>query len=111
MAAFGSPRAATAADGYMIRVIADRGEIKLGQKVLARVPKGTRLWAFSVNDKKWANVKVPGSDDKGWLHNASYERVTYSGKQLVLLREAAKHYERDLDLEEETETCAKRSTK
>jgi CHAT domain-containing protein/tetratricopeptide (TPR) repeat protein len=86
---------AEAADGYMIRVTARRGEIKLGTTVLATVPKGTRLWAFEVNqDSEWTKVKVPGKDDKGWLSSNQIESIQHTDAEAARLDVAAAHSNR-----------------
>ncbi|MCA9082104.1 MAG: SH3 domain-containing protein, partial [Planctomycetaceae bacterium] len=70
--------AALAADGFMVRVTANPGQIKTGSEVLATVPQGTRLWVFEVRDDRWVKVKVPGEETKGWLHSSQIQRIERS---------------------------------
>ncbi len=47
-----SAKTVLAADGAMIVVTANPGKIMAGTKVLADVPRGTRLWYFKLSDDK-----------------------------------------------------------
>ncbi|MEZ6051259.1 MAG: SH3 domain-containing protein [Planctomycetaceae bacterium] len=84
--------AALAADGFMVRVTANPGQIKTGSEVLATVPQGTRLWVFEVRDDRWVKVKVPGEETKGWLHSSQIQRIERSDADYARLSGASAHF-------------------
>jgi len=92
---------ALAADGSMIRVTAAQGEIKDGKNTLATVPQGTRLWSFRVNDSGWSEVKVPGKQQHGWLHQSQFESAEPTGDALARLNSVIPNWNRFLKFQEE----------
>jgi len=84
-----SPLAAFAVDGVMGIVTGNPGKIMDGEKVLAEVPKGTRLWVFS-EKPGWAEVKVPNEEQHGWLkhqltiHNSQKSKMNSSRNQSIM---------------------------
>jgi len=86
------PNLAMAAEGFMVTVTADPGHIKSGNEILAKVPKGTRLWAFEEKDGQWAKVKVPGKETKGWLYARHYQQVVFNSAQRLQLEQSYQHY-------------------
>lgn len=80
-----------AADGHMGIVTGNPGKIMDGNKVLADVPKGTRLWIFS-EMPGWTEVKIPNQDERGWISEKHIEKVILTAQQNAQLKEADAHY-------------------
>jgi hypothetical protein len=91
---------APAAEGFMLRVTAENAAIKSEGSELARVPKGTRLWCFSVKENL-AEVKVPEKNDHGWLELSQVEEIQPSMVEKSKLQKAEEHHERSLELSKE----------
>lgn len=49
-------------------------EIKDGDRVIKRVPAGTRLWSLRQQDG-WHSVRVPGGDGFGWVADSAVESL------------------------------------
>ena len=88
------PVPALAGEGSLIVVISEHGEIKVGDKVLTSLRKGTRLWAFDVKDRKWAYVKDPKTEQKGWIERGQFQQVDLSDDDNARTKEYAVHWER-----------------
>ncbi|WP_197528187.1 CHAT domain-containing tetratricopeptide repeat protein [Posidoniimonas polymericola] len=84
----------------MIRVTTDRGEIWADDKVVATVPKGTRMWCFEFSDGEWADVMVPGRNLRGWLGAAHFKAIEHTKAEQARLDESVKHYDRAVELVE-----------
>ena len=91
------PATVRAVDGFMIRVTSDRAEIKRDDKVLATVAKGTRLWVFDVKDRKWARVKAPDREERGWLYYSDIEKIVFSDAEKARLEDAYTHHDNALE--------------
>jgi type IV secretory pathway VirB10-like protein len=89
---FSAANAARALEGYLVAVTANPGQIMDGAKVLARVPRGTRLWVLE-EKAGWLNVNDPKSDQRGWISERAVQEVTFTAAQEKLLEQSAKHYE------------------
>jgi len=95
--------------GKMAIVTAASATIMDADKVLGSVAIGTRLWVFSVN-KTWAEIKIPRSEQHGWIALESLQPLlpTDQGKQR--LSEATNLLERFSQLKrdhqrQEAEAC------
>lgn len=52
----------------MMEVIVAEAPIKDGESELSKVRDRDRLWVFKLDEsKQWAYVKIPGSEQKGWI--------------------------------------------
>jgi tetratricopeptide (TPR) repeat protein len=87
-----------AGGGFMLRVTAENAAIKSEGSELARVPKGTRLWCFSVKEENLAEVKVPEKNDHGWLELSQVEEIQPSMVEKSKLQKAEEHHKRSLEL-------------
>jgi len=90
---------ALAVDGYLVTVTGNPGQVMDGAKVLARVPRGTRLWVLEEKEG-WLHVNDPKSDQRGWISDKAVQEVTFTDAQQKQLEQAAKHYS---DYEEQLE--------
>ncbi len=86
-----SLRPALAVDGQMVIITANPGKIMDGTKVLAEVPRSTRLWVLEEKEG-WLKVNDPKSDQRGWISDQAVQEVTFTNAQQKQLEQAAKHY-------------------
>ncbi|MEZ6145428.1 MAG: CHAT domain-containing tetratricopeptide repeat protein [Planctomycetaceae bacterium] len=82
------PSTLPAADGFMVRVNVDQASIKAGNETLASVPQGSRLWVFNVKDRQWLDVKVPESEQHGYVHISQVEPVVNSQSRQAQVKRA-----------------------
>jgi CHAT domain-containing protein/tetratricopeptide (TPR) repeat protein len=82
---------ASAAEGSLGVVIGDPGRIMADDKVLAEVPKGTRLWIFETKPG-WSEVKVPDGEQHGWMSVKEIQPVQLTDLQKQHYAEVRKHY-------------------
>ncbi len=64
----------------MFLVTASPGKIMAGEKVLAELPKDTRVWVFA-SAPGWAEVRVPNSEEHGWIRTDSLGQIQYTAEQ------------------------------
>lgn len=76
----------------MVVVSAASAEIKVESTVLARVTQGQKLWGFK-EQGGWFWVKVPGKEEKGWIHGSAVYPQRPTGARRQRLDEGLRAYE------------------
>jgi len=95
--------------GKMAIVTAASATIMDADKVLGSVAIGTRFWVFSVNND-WAEIKIPGSEQHGWIALESLQPLLPNDQGKQRLSEATNLLERFSQLKrdnqrQEAEAC------
>jgi CHAT domain-containing protein len=78
---------------YMTTVTAAPGKIMDGERVMAEVPAGTKLWVFETKPG-WVEVKDPQTDKHGWISAKAVQKLNLSEAQWKQLDTAEEHYKR-----------------
>ena len=101
--------------GKMAIVTEASATIMDADKVLGSVAIGTRFWIFSVNNS-WAEIKLPDSEQHGWMAVASLQPLTPTSQGQQVLAEAtnllerSSQYKRDNNLSEAQACLIRRFT-